>query len=324
MMTRLGRKVIRGLLILALAFPLSQCSQKQDQVVRKLKPEEAAKLEAAYGMWPDSKKRPAILEQQKIPEDRLESLGDISLRSRDYDSSLLNYAKILKEDPERYDIRYKVGVILFLRGQLEQAKQELALVLLNRPEMLEAHEALGLVYLQEKNYQQAISEFQTVLATEPRRAKTRHLLGLAFLEAGQTARAITELRQAAVLEPGQIPTQVALGKAYIQQKDYQQAVTILQRAQAAAPNNPKVNYQLGMALASLKRYPEAMEAFMRAGDEAQAYNNIGVHYYMEGRFEEAAKCFQRALELRPVFYDEAKVNLQRALEKLQEVRHDDS
>jgi len=43
---------------------------------------------------------------------------------------------------------------------------------------------------------------------------------------------------------------------------------------------------------------------------------------MEGQYEDAAKCFQRALELRPTFYQEAKTNLQRALEKLQETRKD--
>jgi tetratricopeptide (TPR) repeat protein len=61
---------------------------------------------------------------------------------------------------------------------------------------------------------------------------------------------------------------------------------------------------------------------MKSGDEAQAYNNIGVHYFMDGQYEEAAKCFQRAIELRPTFYEEAKTNLQRALEKLQATRKD--
>ena len=80
---------------------------------------------------------------------------------------------------------------------------------------------------------------------------------------------------------------------------------------------------LGRALAGQKLYPAALMAFLKAGDEAQAYNNIGVYYFMDGRYEEAAKCFQRAIELRPTFYQEAKTNLQRALEKLHESQHDD-
>ncbi len=73
---------------------------------------------------------------------------------------------------------------------------------------------------------------------------------------------------------------------------------------------------LGQALAGQKQYPQALDGLHEGGDEAQAYNNIGVYYFMDGRYEEAAKCFQRAMELRPTFYQEAKTNLQRALEKL--------
>ena len=93
---------------------------------------------------------------------------------------------------------------------------------------------------------------------------------------------------------------------------------------ARDPKNEKLNNQLGMALASEKHYNEALEAFMKAGDEAQAYNNVGVYYFVAGQYEEAAKCFQRAIELRPSFYEEAKTNLQRALEKLQQLRQGNS
>ena len=98
----------------------------------------------------------------------------------------------------------------------------------------------------------------------------------------------------------------------------------LKQAQTLAPQDPKVNQLLGRALGAQKQYPQALEAFMQAGDEAQAYNNIGVFFFMDGQYEEAAKCFQRALELRPTFYQEAKTNLQRALEKMQETRKDGS
>ena len=83
------------------------------------------------------------------------------------------------------------------------------------------------------------------------------------------------------------------------------------------------NFWVG-PVAAQKQYPQALEAFMKGGDEAQAYNNIGVFYFTDGHYEEAAKCFQRALELRPTFYQEAQTNLQRALEKMQQTRKDGS
>ena len=74
-----------------------------------------------------------------MPEDRLEDLGDLALKNRNFDNSLINYMQILQEHPERYDLHYKVGVILLLSGKLEAAQKEQALVLMHQPEMLKAH-----------------------------------------------------------------------------------------------------------------------------------------------------------------------------------------
>ncbi len=82
-----------------------------------------------------------------------------------------------------------------------------------------------------------------------------------------------------------------LGQAYLKLKEYDKALACLKRGQRLAPDDKKINLNMGMALAGLKRYPEAFDAFVKAGDEAQAYNNIGVHYYMDGRYEERGQVF---------------------------------
>jgi tetratricopeptide (TPR) repeat protein len=321
-----GRPPIRQLaaVFLALALPclLSQCARNSSRTpaVRGLTLEESSKLQAQYDPW--SGRQPQSGEE--VPVDRLEALGDLALKNRNFENSLINYLQILQKNPERYDLHYKVGVIFLLSGKLEAAQKELALVLVHRPEMLQAHEALGLVFLQGKQYSLAIDEFQYVLAQDPRRAKTYHLLGVTFLESGRSDRAVQALKTATTLDPRQLSSLIALSKAYLERKEYLQAAASLKQAQAVAPQSHKVNHLLGLALAGQKQYPQALEAFMKAGDEAQAYNNIGVYYFMDGQYEEAAKCFQRAIELRPTFYQEAKTNLQRALEKLAETRKDGS
>jgi tetratricopeptide (TPR) repeat protein len=320
-MTPVNRLLLVSL-VLGLPLLVSNCSWKKgnNYGVHGLTTGEAAKLTEAYDPWEGRKSsRPEL---RTLPPDRLETLGDLALQSRDYENSLLSFLQILKEQPKNYPLRYKVGVIFLLTGQLEAAKQQLAMVLVQKPDMLMAHEALGLVHLEEKKYGQAIEEFRIVLGQEPNRAKARHLLGLTYLSAGQTRQAISVLEGATALDPRNVATLAALGRACIQLKDYNKAIFWLNKGRNLAPNNAKVNYYLGMALAGLKNYSDALQAFIRAGDEAQAYNNIGVHYFMDGQYEEAAKCFQRALELRPTFYQEAKVNLHRALEKLQQSRKD--
>jgi len=313
-----------GLIVLVLALPLlvCQCSRKPGTLVKGLKPEQAAKLQDAYDPYEGHRPDKAA-PKGSIPSDRLEALGDMSLQSGDYETSLLHFLQLLKDNPGNYKLRYKVGVIFLLTGQFEGARQELARVLVSHPEMMEAHEALGLVHLEEKQYAQAVEEFRLVLAQEPNRARSRYLLGVAQLSAGHPREAIPVLEAAAALDPQSVSTFCALGQAYLDLKDYPRAITWLKKGQAVSPQHQKINQRLGMALAAMKRYPEALEAFLKVGDEAQAYNNVGVYYFMEGHYEEAAKCFQRALELRPVFYQEAKTNLHRALEKLQQARKND-
>jgi tetratricopeptide (TPR) repeat protein len=310
------RRLACGLLLVALPFLLTQCATTPPQTVRNLSQEELAKLQALHDPWSDQESELSA----KIPDKRLEALADMAIENRNFESSLINYLQVLKDHPERYDLHYKVGVIFLMSGNLEAAKKELALVLVHKPQMLRAHEALGLVFLHEKQYPHAIDEFNYVLAQDPRRAIAYHLLGVTYLEANRYESAIRELRKATALDSHRLSSWIALSQVYLKQKNYSQAATTLKRAQTLAPENHKINRMLGQALAGEKLYPQALTAFLKAGDEAQAYNNIGVYYFMDGSYEEAAKCFQRAIELRPTFYLEAKNNLQRALEKLQESR----
>lgn len=315
---RLLRRLAYGAILLALPLSMCQCARTQS-AAKGMDPDKLAKLQDLNDYW--SHHKPTLPE--KLPDDRLEALGNLALENRNFEDSLINYLQVLRDHPERYDLHYKVGVIFLMSGKLEAAQKELALVLVHRPEMLQAHEALGLVFLQSKQYTQAIDEFNYVLAQDPSRAKTHHLLGVTFLEAGQVDRAIHEFQKATILDPRHLSSFILLSEAYLKRKDYTHATASLKTAQGLAPNNQKVNRLLGQALAGQKRYPAALTAFLKAGDEAQAYNNIGVYYFMDGSYEEAAKCFQRAIELRPTYYQEAKTNLQRALEKMHESQHDD-
>ncbi len=301
-------------LAVALLLPLASHCGKKEGPVRSLKLSEVAKLEKVYA---PRKEAPPSEDIKTVLPQRAEALGDMLLSRRDYDSSLASYLQILKDQPERHDVRYKVGVILLLSGQYEAARREFSRVLQGNPQMVEAREGLGLACLQDRQNNEAIQEFRTAVSQEPQRAKSRYFLGLTYLIADRPRDAIPELETAIRLEPKNPAPYTTLGQAYLKLKNYSQAVTTFKRGLEVAPENKKLNYQMGLALANQQRYEEAFPYFLKAGDEAQAYNNIGVHYFMEGKYEEAAKCFQKALDLRPVHYQEAKINLERALEKLQ-------
>jgi Tfp pilus assembly protein PilF len=307
------------LIIALLPFLTSAClttRAAKAPTFRGLTAKEADRLESQNeSAW--QKPRPAKPEKADSPEN-LAEMAEIFLQNGDYERSMHNYSKILAQNPERYDIRYKLGITLLLAGNPEEAKKELAEVLLHKMDLVEAHDALGVIYLQENKFTEAQQEFHSALALDPRRYQSHFLLGETFLRQQQFSQALPELKAALEAVPGSARVMSALGWAYFKQKDCDQGLQWLKKAKAIEPNNSRINYRLGMILAARKNYPEALAAFRQAGDEAQAFNNIGVHYYLDHRYEEAARCFQKALELKPTFYQEAKTNLDKALARLQE------
>jgi tetratricopeptide (TPR) repeat protein len=307
-------------LLLLCLLPFLACAcltpkGSKSPAVRGLTAAEAARFGSQHD-HPWQNPTPAGPEKAEAPEN-LTEMAEMFLHSGDYERSLENYSKILLKNPERHDIRYKLGVALYLSGNLTDAKKAFAEVLLQKMDMVEAHDALGIVYLQENNVAAAQREFQSALALEPGRFQSRYLAGEAYLRSRQYAQALPELKAALDLAPHNAGIMSALGWSCFKLKNYDQALQWLDKAKALAPQNPKIHSRLGMVLAEQKKFPEALAAFRKAGDEAQAYNNIGVYYYLEHRYTEAVRCFQKALDLRPTHYEEAKVNLEKALARLQ-------
>jgi tetratricopeptide (TPR) repeat protein len=66
-----------------------------------------------------------------------------------------------------------------------------------------------------------------------------------------------------------------------------------------------------MAYANLEDYSEALQAFKQGGGNARAYNNLGCIYLKKGMFEEALRCFEKAIALEPGFYATANENLKK-------------
>ena len=214
-----AKKTLAVLVVLVFLPLLSHCSKEpKGPQMRPLTAKEAAIL--APNTLADIRPRPDLKLDRELPPDRMEALGDTLLRTKEYEGSLINYVQILEKDPSRADIRYKVAVILLLKGQYQGAREELTKVLALEPDMLEAREALALAYMQERSYAQAIKEFQRVLGKDRSRVQTHHLLGVTYLMADQPREAVRELETANSLNPKNLSTYAALGQAYNKNKEY--------------------------------------------------------------------------------------------------------
>jgi len=302
------------LLPLLISACLTTQGNRKAPALRGLSAREADRLETLHNPdWRQPLPRPS---REETPEN-LAATAELMLQSGDYERSIYTLSKILHQDPQRHDIRYKLGMALFMTGRLADAKRELAEVLVHKMDMPEAHEALGAIYLQENKPAEAQQEFRAVLAQDPNRHQARVLLGEAYLRGGHYTQALSEFKAALAQSPRNARIMGNIGWVHYKLKQYDEARRWLQQAQTLSPQNQRINQRLGMVLAAQKKFPEALEAFRKGGDEAQAFNNIGVYYYLDGRYEEAARCFQKALELRPTYYEEAKLNLDKTLARLQ-------
>lgn len=307
-----------ALMVISLAGCLTPRSTKQTANIRGLTAREAEQLEAIHNPDWHYPLRPQEKEQTPLA---LAETAELMCQQGDYEQAIYNYSRILQQSPEQHDIRYKLAIALSLHGNLEAAKRELAQVLIHQPDHAGAHEALGIIHLQENNLAEAQQEFRTVLSLTPERVEARMLLGEALLRAKNYTQALRECQAALAKAPQNARNMSNIGWIYYQLKRSDDAVLWLQKARRLKPHDPRTNQRLGMVLAAQKKYNEALEAFRQGGDEAQAFNNIGVFYYLEGRYEEAARCFQKALDLRPTYYEEAKANLDKALAHIRGVPH---
>ncbi len=112
------------LIIFLLPFLTSACLTTRTAkapAFRGLTASEADRLESQNdNAW--KKPRPAKPEKDDSPEN-LAEMAEIFLQNGDYDRSVQNYSKILAQNPERHDIRYKLGITLLLTGNLEEVKK---------------------------------------------------------------------------------------------------------------------------------------------------------------------------------------------------------
>jgi len=93
--------------------------------------------------------------------------------------------------------------------------------------------------------------------------------------------------------------------------DWKAAEKSFKRAIGYKENYNQAWKNLGLLYTRQERYPEALSTFGRLMEKYQAYNDIGYLCMLEGKHEQAAEFFSKALQLSPSYYEMAKENLER-------------
>jgi tetratricopeptide (TPR) repeat protein len=162
---------------------------------------------------------------------------------------------------------------------------------------------LGIVCLQTGLLPDAIAAFQTALAANPRFAQASLRLGIALQAQGDNAAAIAAYRQATTLLPSLVEARFRAGALLETLGQRAEAIACFRRAAASAPKTTLGRLSNARALLAENRDGEAERVLRQLlaldPDNATAIDMLGTVLADAGQFEEARRCYERAIAAAP-------------------------
>ena len=196
-----------------------------------------------------------------------------------------------------------LGLVLFGRGQVDEAIAHFQMALEIQPDYADAHSNLGHAFLQIGRVDEAIAQFQRALEIQPERESSHYNLGTALIQKGQVDEAIAELQKALEIRPDDADAHYNLGAAYLQEGQVNEAIVQFQKTLEIRPDDAEARNNLGNTLLKIGRVDEAIRQFQAAlriqPGLAPAHHNLAVALIRKGAARDAIAQYQSFLELQP-------------------------
>ena len=241
-----------------------------------------------------------------------ERMGDSYARQGNAPMAVIQYGKSLKLDPARATVHYKLGSLCLAKGMTEQALIEFEEILKREPENGLGYQGKGLALLKKGEVTEAQKNLARAVALRPDLWQAHLALGTMYDREGRFPDAIEEYHKAIAINPNGAAAFNNLGMSYFLSGDYRRSLEALLHAMKLDPSNSRISNNVGMVLFKTGREEEALRYLANAKDQAAAYNNLGYLYMSEGKYQEATDAFDKAIQIKPQFYEKAQENLQRA------------
>ena len=130
------------------------------------------------------------------------NLGLVLFQKGQIDDAIAHYRSALQMQPEWWDAEYNLGTALLAKGQADEAIVHCQRAVAMRPTDPDAQVSLGDALLAEKRIDEAISHYQQALAMRPDYFLAHYGLGRALLDKGELDGAIQNCRAALLTRPG--------------------------------------------------------------------------------------------------------------------------
>ena len=213
----------------------------------------------------------------------------------------------LAKNPDCWMAQNNLGLVLFERGNVDEAVAQYQKSLQIKPNHPEAQNNLGNALFRKGRVDEAIAHYQKALEIKPRDAVFQCNLGNALFRKGRVDEAIAHYQEALEINPDDAYTCVNLGNALFQKGRVDEAIAHYQKALQIKPNDPKAKNNLALLLAtypqaSLRNGNRAVELAERAnqlsgGKDPIILRALAAAYAEAGRFGDAIRNTQEAIKL---------------------------
>ena len=207
------------------------------------------------------------------------------------------YADALVQLADACDQRYQLeGDPIWLEHGARYAQRAVALA----PELPSAQFAAGRYKYQDSLYEGAIEHLQKAIALDPLGLEAYMYLAQAYEAIGESDLANAAVERAIRTGPEDWQTYYDLGKFFYDRHEWEQASGYFLEVVRLLPESSAGYSALGSSLFYRGERDQAREALERCvaiGSGYEGFNNLATLEFYDGRYAEAAKLYERALEL---------------------------
>ena len=166
--------------------------------------------------------------------------------------------------PQWVEPFYQSGVLLFRRGNFEEAVTTLAKGVELAPDSVKTRFLLGVSYLQINLDHAAMEQFKAVEAADPRYPAVHHSIGRVYFRQGRDTEAIERFRTELEHDSDHYAARFLLGKALVRTGQAEEAVVQLRKLQGKEVGQGQLHYYLGAAYRRQGKRAEALEALQKS------------------------------------------------------------
>ncbi len=145
----------------------------------------------------------------------------------------------------------------------------------------------------------AIEKLVGSLVLDPNNAEAYNMLAVCYDEKGQYKNAQNEYKKALKVDPDNARFLNNLGYSYYLGSDYGNAVKWFSKGLRLTPEDKRLHNNLGLAYGRKGDFVQARYHFTQAVGEFGANLNLGYVYSQHGKYDEAIKSYEAALQTQP-------------------------